>query len=191
MHARAAKRLASRRAYVHEFVSGLHYELRYSASVYDLFTAVRQRVDRSVPEVMPDSVRRFDAIYSNLVSDNPEDWSNAVHSCRRILQDLADAVFPAQDEPRVVGEGKQRRTIALGPDNYVNRIACFAEDNEDSARSKDLIGSHLSFLGDRLDAVFYAAQKGSHDNVDRREAERYVVYTYMLVGDILGLLDAT
>jgi hypothetical protein len=44
------------------------------------------------------------------------------------------------------------------------------------------------FLGDRLDAVFKAAQKGSHaDIVTREEADRYVVYTYMIVGDLMSL----
>jgi hypothetical protein len=49
------------------------------------------------------------------------------------------------------------------------------------------VGSHLKFLGDRLDAVFHAAQKGSHAAVSHDEANRYVIYTYMLVGDILAL----
>jgi hypothetical protein len=37
--------------------------------------------------------------------------------------------------------------------------------------------------------VFRAAQKGSHAVVGREEANRYVVYTYMLVGDLLSLHD--
>ena len=49
------------------------------------------------------------------------------------------------------------------------------------------MGSHLSFIGDRLDSVFRAAQKGSHSVVNKEEADRYVVYTYLTVGDILGL----
>ena len=36
-----------------------------------------------------DTIKKFTSVYSNLLSENDEDWSNAVHSCRRILQDLA------------------------------------------------------------------------------------------------------
>ena len=64
---------------------------------------------------------------------------------------------------------------------------CFVEDKSDSDRFADLVGSHLSFLGDRLDAVFEATQKGSHASVTREELNRYVVYAYMLIGDILSL----
>jgi hypothetical protein len=49
------------------------------------------------------------------------------------------------------------------------------------------VGSHLEFIGERLDSVFQAAQKGSHGVVDKAEADRYVVYTYLIVGDILSL----
>ena len=51
-------------------------------------------------------------------------------------------------------------------------------------------GSHLRYLGDRLDSVVLAGHKGTHDDiVSREEADRYVVYTYLLVGDILSLLS--
>ena len=46
----------------------------------------------------------------------------------------------------------------------------------------------MGFLGERLDSVFQAAQKGSHaEIVTRSEADRYVVYTYMVVGDLMSL----
>ena len=122
-------------------------------------------------------------------SDNPEDWSNAVHSCRRILQDLADQLFPAQDD-RLVESGGKSKTIKMGPDQYINRLMAYAEDNSESERFQDIVGSHLRFLGERLDSIFKAAQKGSHSTIiDKREADRYIAYTYMVVGDILTLRD--
>jgi hypothetical protein len=49
----------------------------------------------------------------------------------------------------------------------------------------------LRFIGERLDAIFKAAQKGSHASITTRdEAERYVIYTYMLTGDILSLTSS-
>jgi len=46
------------------------------------------------------------------------------------------------------------------------------------------------YLGDRLDSTFQASQKGSHTRiVSRDEADRYVVYTYLLVGDVLSLYE--
>ena len=126
------------------------------------------------------------AVYENLQSENPEDWANAVHSCRRILQDLADVLYPARADIEEEINGK-KRIIKLGADNYVNRLIAFLEEKTDSERFEEIVGSHLKFIGDRLDSVFHAAQKGSHAVVTKDEADRYVVYTYLVVGDILRL----
>jgi hypothetical protein len=168
----ASKRLSSRRALIHQFVSRRHYELKFSDAAQNVFSKIRETVDRGIGELVPTAVQKFISVHDNLRSENPEDWSNAVHSCRRILQDLADAVFPPRSEERTTQGGGR---IKLGPDQYINRLVCFAEDNSRSERFKDLVGSHLRFLGDRLDAVFEAAQKGSHAVVRQEDANRYVV----------------
>ncbi len=179
----AAGRVASRRALIHDYAIRHHYPIKYSGVAQDAFSQVRAVVDARIATVVPDAAQQFTAVHDNLRSDNPEDWSNAVHSCRRILQALADAVFPPTDQPRTSG----RKVISLGPDQYINRLVCYAEDHSSSARFQGVVGSHLGFLGERLDAVFQASQKGSHASVSSEEAHRYVVYTYMLVGDLLSL----
>jgi hypothetical protein len=186
----AAQRLASRRNLIYQYVLRKHYELKFSGIADDVFSRVRERVDATVGAVIPEAVKRLSAVYENLLSDNPEDWSNAVHSCRRILQDLADAIFPPTDEVREVRiEGKVQR-IKLGREHYVNRIITFIQANSDSGRFQDVVGSQLSYLGNRLDSIVEAANKGTHDTiVSREEADRYVVYTYLIVGDILTLVE--
>ena len=187
----AAGRLASRRSFLYRYVLAKHYELRFSGIADDIFTRVRARLDPAIGEAVPDAVQRLTAVYDNLRSDNPEDWSNAVHSCRRILEDLADVVFRARAETRTKQVGKKEIIIQLGKENYINRLIAFIEDNSSSERFLEIVGSHLGYVGDRLDSVFKAAQKGSHDTIiSRAEADRYVVYTYLLVGDILALRDS-
>jgi len=185
---RAAKRLSARRTFIYQYALSKHYELKFSGIADDIFSRIRERVDSAIGAVVPDAINKFSAVHENLRSDNPEDWSNAVHSCRRILQDLADAIYPARED-RVVDAGGKQKTIKLGKDNYINRIVAFVEERSTSDRFAHIVGSHLGFLGDRLDSVFQAAQKGSHDViVSSVEADRYVVYTYLTVGDVLGLL---
>ena len=165
--------------------------MKFSGIADDVFSRIRERVDSAISKTVPSAVQKIAAVYDNLRSENPEDWSNAVHSCRRILNDLADAVFPPQEDRIVSGNGGSK-TIKLGKENYINRIIAFVENHSDSERFHDIVGSHLHFLGNRLDSVFKAAQKGSHDTIiTQEEADRYVVYTYLLVGDVLSLVNET
>lgn len=183
----AVKKLGSRRSFLYSYVVTRNLELKFSAVAGDAFSRIRERVDGQIGLIVPSATQKFTAIYENLQSDNQEDWSNAVHSCRRVLQDLADAVFPPTT-PRQKERGGKAVSIGLGPDNYINRLITFAEDRSDSGRYAEIVGSQLAFLGDRLDALFQAAQKGSHSVITtREEADRCVVYTYMVVGDLLQL----
>jgi hypothetical protein len=188
--ATASRRLSARRSFIYSYVLSKHYELKYSGIADDIFSRTRERVNEVIGALVPEAVQKLSAVHDNLRSENPEDWSNAVHSCRRILQDLADVLFPAQEDRIKEINGKQR-TIKLGKDNYINRLSAFVEDNSDSGRFQGIVGSHLGFLGDRLDSVFQAAQKGSHEHIiSKEEADRYVIYTYLVVGDLLSLRKA-
>lgn len=183
----AAKRLSSRRTLIYDYVLTKHYELKYSDIADDIFSRVRQRVDSAIGETVPDAINKLSAIYDNLRSTNPEDWSNAAHGCRRVLQDLADAVYPARED-KVIQEGEKPKHIKLGTDQYINRLIAYIEEHSTSKTFQEIVGSHLSFIGDRLDSLFRISQKGSHSSIlTREEADRCVIYTYLILGDILSL----
>lgn len=185
-----AQRLASRRTFIYQYALRVHHELKFSGIADDIFTRVRQRTDDKIGRLLPISIQKVTAVYDSLSSENPENWSNAVHSCRRILQDLADVLFPPTDEEKLIEVDGKKRPVKLGKEQYINRIIAFVESSSQSKRYEEIIGSHLGFLGDRLDSAFKAAQKGSHDTiVSKEEADRYVIYTYLLIGDILSLYE--
>ena len=158
-------RLASQRTFIYNYASRKYYELTFGGVANDAFSRIRHSVDSLIGKTIPESVRKFTAIYDNLKSDNPEDWANAVHGCRRVLQDLADVVFPAQVETRNVQIGGKNKLIKLGRDQYINKLIAHITNSSKSARFSELVGSELEYIGNRLDAVFKASQKGSHATV--------------------------
>jgi len=184
----ATNRLANSRKLVHQYVLLKHYELNFSGISDDIFSRLRTRVDSAVGNSVPESINKFSSVYNNLLSENPEDWSNAVHSCRRILKDLADSLFPPCED-KVIKVGKKSKVIKLGEDNYKNRLIAFIESKTSSEKFITIVGSHMSFIGDRLDSIVESSHKGSHSTITtKEEADRYVIYTYLVVGDILSLL---
>jgi hypothetical protein len=134
---------------------------------------------------MPDSLNMISAIETALCSQNDEDRSNAVHSCRKLLVRLADTVF----SPRASRVGKRGQQILLGHENYINRLACFIEDSTLSGTQESLLTSSLNLVGERLEAVHSACTKGSHTTIySISEADSYALHTILLVGEILDLL---
>lgn len=117
--AEASRRLASRRSMIYQYVLRRYYELKFSGIADDIFTRIRQRVDTKMGEYVPDALQKIAAVYDGLLSENPENWSNAVHSCRRILQDLADSLFPVTNDERVIEIDGKIRKIKLGRDQYI------------------------------------------------------------------------
>lgn len=178
-----AANLARSRAYAYEYATAVLYQSRFSDAASTIFDRIRNQVNVELVSVAPAAAQKVAAIHDNLASSNPEDWANAVHSCRRLLQQIADTLFAA-----TTPQERNGKTIQLGSDNYVNRLMCYVEDRSSSSRFTEIVGSTLAYMGERLDAVFKAAQKGSHSDIKtREEAERYVIYTFLAVADILSL----
>lgn len=119
--AQAQRRLSARRSFIYSYVLKRHHELRFSGIADDIFSRVREKVDSAIGNKVPDAVQKLAAVYENLQSENPENWSNAVHSCRRILQDLADALYPSREDVTKEIDGK-KKTIKMGAENYINRL---------------------------------------------------------------------
>ena len=180
----ARQKLAARRAFIYGFVLAKHFELRVSSAAEDIFELYRAKVDELLGSVVPDELRTLGSITENLRSDNPEDWANAAHSCRRLLQAISDELYPSQDGTVKSKSGKE---IKVGEGNYINRLVLFCEDKMSSNTSQKILSSDLKFIGERLDAVFSGVQKGSHSEIDKSEAQRFVIHTYLVIGDILQL----
>ena len=80
-----------------------------------------------------------------------------------------------------------KKEIKLGKEQYVNRLIQYIESKSSSSTYKEVIGSSLSYIGNRIDSINNAACKGTHNEIDLNEAKSYVIYTYLLLGDILSL----
>lgn len=168
---------------IYEYVVNINYELKFGNITEDIFARKRENVDNHLKEICPDAVKKFISVYENLMSTNGEDWANSVHSCRRILKDVADTLYPPCNQPFDKG-GKQ---IKVGEDQYINRLVIYIEGKSESEKFTSIVGSHLKYIGERIDSICEAANKGSHHEVKLDEAERYIIYTYLILGDILSL----
>ena len=175
--------LAQVKGALYNYVLTIYNKLVYGNIVEDIFTESRMKVNEKLGEYCPKSIEKFVSVYENLSSENPEDYANAVHSCRRILVDLADALYPPSDTPIQIN-GK---SIKVGADQYINRLIQYINSKSGSKTYNNVVGSDLSSIGMRLDAINDAVCKGTHTDITKDEAQRYIIHTYFLISDIIAL----
>ena len=179
-----SKKLDQLKSGYYSYVLGVYYEMEFKNIAENIFGKRKLIVDKDLSDLLPTAFEKFVSVYNNLQSKNPEDWANAVHSCRRILKDVADFLYPATDEEIKIGKNE---TIKLSNENYIARLKQFVKLNLNSNSFAKVIGSNLEFIGDRINSIYKSTTKGSHAKVEKKESESYVIYTYMLIGDILTL----
>ena len=150
-----------------------------------IFARFKDQADTRLRTISPTIIDKLSSVYENMDSENPEDWANAVHSCRRILADLADVLYPPKEESIYIN-GKK---IDVGKDKYINRLIQFIASKEDSDTYKQIVGTDLSSIGNRLDAIYNAVCKGTHTEITKDEALRIIIHTYLLISDIVALID--
>ena len=179
-------KISSRRQYLYDYCLNCLMELRVSSVAEEIFEDYRDFADKRLAKLIPEELIKLESISANLSSSNSEDWANALHTCRRLLQAIADKLYPPKAGDSVDVGGKK---IKIGPENYVNRLVLFCESKIETSVYSGVVGSSLAFLGDRLDAVFASVQKGSHSSVTLNEARRYVINTYIIIADITQLTE--
>ena len=173
------------RSRLYQYVLQTYQYLKYGNAAEGTFAVFRMQADEMLKKICPQAIEKLSASYNNLNSSNPEDWANAVHSCRRILTDLADTLYPPRDEPVIVG----RKPVKVGKGQYINRLVQYIASKAGSKTFADVVGADLGSIGMRLDAIYDAVCKGTHAEITKDEASRYIIYTYLLISDIVSLTD--
>jgi hypothetical protein len=164
---------------IYDYVLERHQELRFGGTVESAFERVRGVVDRDIAAVAPNALTRLSAAFENAESENPEHWSNAASTCRRLIKEVADALRPAGPD--------LENGVKVGEENYINRLVDWVTHQPASETARRVVTADLEFLGHRLDAVVDAGNKGAHADVSRFDASRFLVSTYLVLGDILRI----
>jgi hypothetical protein len=161
-------------------------ELSYIGVNADIFERHRLRVESFLSQVSPRVLEQFTAAYRRAREDDAESKTHALTTCRRILESVADVVFPPQAESVVDSTGKSRK---VGTDNYVNRLWMFLDSSVSASTHSKLLLATLQDFGFRIDTVYSLANKGVHRDVTQAEVDTCVIQTYLLAGEILRVFE--
>ncbi len=177
------KILARVRTRVMQYISQTETNISHGKIQSDIFEENKRFVDLELQNLCPSGYEKLVTIYERLKTDCTENWSEALLSCRRLLNDFADSVYPPTKNKVICSDGQER---ILGKDQYKNRLWQYVSENY-KGTSSQVIRDELDYLCNRIDSLYELSCKGIHSSVDRFEANQCVIYTYLLIGDILRI----
>ena len=138
----------------------------------------------SVVSILGDAVpdlgdRLWSALRAFDQAETTEQLSHVAATCRRIIEHVADQVFPPTET--VAGGPK------LGPKNYRNRLLGFADQARRADTAIDLVCVSTNALDEQISKLLDVAQKGIHAEIYRTETRRCLLRTILLLDDLVAL----
>jgi hypothetical protein len=146
----------------------------------ELLAFVADTVVSHLGDAVPDlGERLWSALRAFDQAATTEQLSHVAVSCRRIVEHVADRLFPPTET--VTGGPK------LGPAHYRNRLLAFADQARRNDTDIDLVCASTEALNEQITKLLAVAQKGIHAETYRTEMRRCLLRTIMLLDDFIAL----
>ena len=160
----AQKRLASLKAQYYEYALKKHIELNFGNVATDVFARYREQVDLAFSELSKETLLKLQAIEGKINSGNPEMYSQALTTCRRLFESTAVELFSKHfpDYKDKVYKTKSGAEIDVSGNHYKNKLSAVIEKLEDKSMKKTLVGSNVIYLLDWIDNLSNLQCEGVH-----------------------------
>ena len=185
----AQKRLAALKAQYYEYALKKEIELNFGNVATDVFMRYREQVDLSFSELSKETLLKLQAIEGKINSGNPELYSQALTTCRRLFESTAVELF-SKNFPDYKGKTYKTKSgveIDVSGNHYKNKLSAVIEKLEGKSTKKTLVGSNMIYLLDWIDNLNNLQCAGVHSDITKADAERCILQTYMCLGDVLTL----
>lgn len=163
-------------ARLHSFVASIYYEKQFESLAESIFERYKSDVDSLIAEHCGDVLQKIPSVMERLADGDAESISQALTTCRRIIDSFADSVFPPRSGTYEI-EGNQ---ISLDAGKHQNRLNAFVADRVSSASRRQKVRQNLTNLYGR-------ASGGVHSDVSVDEARALFLNTYLFLGELLHL----
>jgi hypothetical protein len=151
-----------------------------------IFDETKEFVDVKLEEICPDALEKIKFCYKDLLSDShPHRNARIAYDCREILKDFTDAIF--KDEYLQNNEIKPNRNQTKNKLHYTLRAITI-----ESETTRKMLETQIEYLSNYFDNLDSFIQKNMHPDrfeVTKEDANRCVIYTYLVIADILKLLE--
>lgn len=189
--ANSNKRLSVLKGQYYDYALRKYAELSFGNVAYDIFSNYRKLVDNRFSNLSGDTIAKLKAIEGKIESDNPEEYSQALTTCRRLFENVATSLFDKYypDYQSSTYKTKSGREIDISGDHYINKLSAVIELLQDKSTSKSLVGSSIIYVIDWIENLNNLQCKGVHAEITKQDAIQCIIHTYICLGDILNLQE--
>lgn len=163
-------------ALLHKFITETYYEKLFEGVSDSIFEKYRLDIDALIAEACGDVLEKIPTAMDRLSEGDTEAISQALTTCRRIIDTFADAIFPPSDRTATI-DGNE---LKLDASKVQNRINAFVSAHCESKSRVKRIRQNLANLYDRVSS-------GVHNDVTPEEARALFLNTYLFLGEVLHL----
>lgn len=175
------------KSFIYIHTNQILLELKFGKFEFDIFEETRKVVDTELRKRCPKAFEKLSETYEDLMKiETPLDFQQTALACRVILKDFADTIYPASNKKINGFDGKPH---TLKDDDYTNRIIACLQESSSSKEDKEFMEDYLKYLESYLVSLNKMANKGLHHENSREYANRCLIYTYLVLGDIIKLLE--
>ena len=156
-------------------------EITYGKTPEGIFHRFQNNVNAILTDSNSSAISALNIAYEGLgQSENSERVSNAVFECRRLIKAVADQLFPPRKEQY---KPKNGESFKVGEEQFLNRLQAYV-DSVYSPNRKFLVRK-IRLLRDLYGEIPESINKGTHSTIKNSDAEMLVIYTYIILGDII------
>lgn len=161
---------------LHDFVTNVYYERTFDNLAEGIFESYKKDIDLLIAENSGDIIEQIPSVVARLSESDSESISQALTTCRRIIDSFANHIFPPSEETFNIGGNE----LSLKENNVLNRINVFIHQNCESTNRRKKLKQNLTNLYSRVSS-------GVHSDVDYKEAKNLFLNVYLILGEILTL----
>ena len=165
----------------HNKATILYNSIAFSDAPQTCFDILKYAIEDKLLDLDPELAEKLMIAFKAVSTNKAEEWSQALSTCRRFLEGLADRLYPASD--------KMFKGRSVSQQNYINRIWAFMDQAIESETNKDAAKAHVDYIGSYLQRIYKLSNKGVHTELQKIEAVKAVFHTYLLVADLLEYLN--
>lgn len=166
----------------YNYVLNAYLQAKFEGVTESLFQKTKLIVDEKLQKICPDAMKKLVAAYNRVDSENEEELSQAMSSCRNVLKEFADAVFPSCREKYKRSDGSE---LVVTDDKYKNRLIAFIDENE-KRTNKKYLQARASDLIERIHSLNDLLSKGTHVGIDKEFVNICIIDTYLIIGSMIN-----